>query len=124
MSQPKELRLNIRVTPEQRVLIETAAAIKRTSISAFMLDQACDAAQQILSEQRHFELDRKQWAAFCTALEAAPKQIPALKKLFQRHSVFDRQGTSRLASPTQPESGLVRESLAAQTPRSKRRRKK
>jgi uncharacterized protein (DUF1778 family) len=45
-------------------------------------------AEQILSEQRHFELTPQQWDAFCAALDAPAKEIPALKALFKRPSVF------------------------------------
>jgi uncharacterized protein (DUF1778 family) len=88
MSQQKEVRLNIRATPEQRALIERAASAKRTSLSAFMLDRSCEAAEQILSEQRHFELTPQQWDAFCAALDKPAKVIPALRALFKRPSVF------------------------------------
>jgi uncharacterized protein (DUF1778 family) len=98
MSQQKDLRLNIRVTPEQKALIERAASAKRTSLSAFMLDHSCEAAEQILSEQRHFELTPQQWSAFCAALDAPAKEIPALKALFQRPSVFASRPTANQRS--------------------------
>lgn len=88
MGQQKDLRVNIRATPAQKALIERAAEAKRTTLSAFMLDRACEAAEQILAEQRHFELAPRQWAAFCAAMDAPPKSIPALKALLQKQSVF------------------------------------
>ncbi|HEY9791493.1 MAG TPA: DUF1778 domain-containing protein [Candidatus Obscuribacterales bacterium] len=105
MNQQKDLRLNIRTTPEQRALIERAAALRRTTISAFMLDQACEAAERILAEQRHFELSPQQWNAFCSALDAAPKQIPALKRLFAKPSVFGGESREKTSKSRSKASG-------------------
>lgn len=107
MSQQKELRLNIRATPEQKALIEKAALSKRTSLSAFMLDRACEAAEHILAEQRHFELAPAEWDAFCSALDAAPKEVPALRKLFQKPSVF--KGQSPRTAEVEPPFQSVRD---------------
>lgn len=99
MSQQKDHRFNIRATPEQKALIEKAALVKRASLSAFMLDRACEAAEQILAEQRHFELTPAQWKAFCSALDAPPRKIPAIEALFQKPSVFTAEPAPRKRKP-------------------------
>jgi uncharacterized protein (DUF1778 family) len=87
---PREIRLNLRATPEQRELIEKAAAIKRTSLTSFILDRACEAAEELIAQQKNFELSPEKWEAFCAALDAPPREIPALKKLFKKPSVFSK----------------------------------
>jgi uncharacterized protein (DUF1778 family) len=93
----KDIRLNLRATPEQRELIEKAAAIKRSSLTSFILDVACEAAQDLLAHQKHFELSPDNWEAFCAALDAPPREIPALKMLFEKPSVF--------SEPQDPQTG-------------------
>jgi predicted DNA-binding antitoxin AbrB/MazE fold protein len=40
----------------------------------------------------HFELPPDRWQAFCDALDAPPKDIPALRKLLTEASLFDGNG--------------------------------
>jgi hypothetical protein len=42
----------------------------------------------------HFALPPDRWKAFCEALDAPPKDIPALKKLLMEASLFDDNGTA------------------------------
>jgi uncharacterized protein (DUF1778 family) len=103
MRNSKEIRLNLRATQEQRELIERAAALKRTSLTSFILDNACEAAEQLLAEQHHFELSPQQWEDFCAALDAPPRELPGLKKLFNRPSVFgDRDQDTRPGTSADP----------------------
>lgn len=94
--QNKEDRINFRVSAAQKALISRAAALKKTSVTNFIVDTACEAAQEMLAEQRHFELTEEQWNAFCAALDAPPKEIPQLRMLLEKPSVF-RERTSKKA---------------------------
>jgi uncharacterized protein (DUF1778 family) len=40
----------------------------------------------------HFGLNAEQWEAFMAALEAPPREIPALQQLMREPSVFERGG--------------------------------
>jgi len=73
---------------EKAVLIR-AAKLRQTSLNKFILENACQAAQQVLAEQMHFTLPPERWQAFCDALDAPPRQIPALKKLLAEDSIFN-----------------------------------
>jgi predicted DNA-binding antitoxin AbrB/MazE fold protein len=42
----------------------------------------------------HFMLSEDRWQAFCDALDAPPKDLPALKKLLTGTSRFDGNGTA------------------------------
>jgi len=43
----------------------------------------------VLAEQSHFRLPDKKWREFCKALDAPPKDVPALRKLLTARGVFD-----------------------------------
>jgi hypothetical protein len=43
-------------------------------------------------ESVHFTLPADRWQAFCDALDAPPKEIPALRRLFEKASPFDGNG--------------------------------
>ena len=57
-----------------------------------MLEHAYEAAQQILAEQVDIVMPPAEWQAFRKALDAPPRPIPALRKLFNQASVFDGHG--------------------------------
>jgi uncharacterized protein (DUF1778 family) len=87
----KEERLNIRASARQKEVIAKAARIEEKSISEFVLENAYQAAQEVLAEQTHFNLPEGQWEVFCAALDAPPKPIPALKALLTEPGVFDER---------------------------------
>jgi len=55
-----------------------------------MLEDASEAAQQVLAEQVDLIMPCAEWEAFCKALDAPPRSIPVLMKLLTEASVFDR----------------------------------
>jgi len=87
----KQSRLNLRVNLHEKKVIEKAAAIKRSAASKFILENAYEAACEVLSEQSNFPLSDKQWKDFCQALDAPTRTIPALKKLLTEPGVFDER---------------------------------
>lgn len=88
-SKKRDLNLNIRVTAQQKQVIAQAAQLKHTTISNFVLEQAYEAAQATVLEQRHITLSDAQWKTFCDTLEAAPREYPRLRKLLTEPGVFD-----------------------------------
>jgi len=87
----KTTRLNIRTNARQKELITKAAQIKHTTVSDFVLENACEAAHEILAQRNYFNLSDEKWTAFCDALDAPPKDIDSLKKLLLEPGVFDDQ---------------------------------
>ncbi len=85
----KESKVQLRLRPAQKELISLAAQLKQTTLTSFMVEHAFRAAQQVLADQVHFELSAERWEAFCTALDAPPKKIPALRRLLAEKSIFD-----------------------------------
>lgn len=81
--------LNIRISEQQKDLIGKAAALSKRSPSEFVIENAYDAATQVLADKTHFVLSADKWEEFCDALDAPPKSIPALKELFSKPSPFN-----------------------------------
>ncbi len=85
----KKSKIQLRLRPEQEELIARAAQVKQTTLANFMVEHALSAAQEVLADQVHFSLSPERWDAFCAALDAPPKVIPALRKLLKKPRVFD-----------------------------------
>lgn len=85
----KSTRFSIRASAAQKKVIAQAARIRETTMSEFVLEQAVLAAQQTLADQSQFILSKKQWKAFCAALDAPPVSVPALGRLLTQPGVFD-----------------------------------
>jgi len=88
----KTTKVQLRLRPAQKAVLAHAAKLRQTSLSNFMLEHAYEAAQQVLAEQVDIVLSPAEWEAFCKALDAPPRPIPALKQLLTEASVFDGQG--------------------------------
>jgi uncharacterized protein (DUF1778 family) len=93
-SSVKAVKIQLRLRPDQKAVLARAAQLRQTSLSSFLLEHAYEAAQQVLAEQVDIVLPPAEWEAFCKALDAPPREIPALKKLLREASVFDGQGNA------------------------------
>ncbi len=91
-SSAKATKVHLRLRPDQKAVLARAAELRQTSLSHFVLEQAYAAAQQVLAEQVDIVMSPKEWEAFCKALDAPPRPIPALRKLLTEKGVFDGQG--------------------------------
>jgi uncharacterized protein (DUF1778 family) len=85
----RDTKVQLRMRPLQKDVIARAANLKQTTLTNFMVEQAFQSAQQILADQVHFYLSDEKWKEFCAALDAPPKDLPRLRKLLTRPSVFD-----------------------------------
>jgi uncharacterized protein (DUF1778 family) len=86
----KECRMNLRTTRRKREIIESAAELAGQNLTDFIIDSAYDKAEQLLAEQRHFELPADQWTAFLAALDR-PTSVPTrLAKLISEPSILER----------------------------------
>lgn len=61
-------RLEARVTAEQKMLIEQAAALQGRSVTDFVLTSVQDAARRAIEEHRRFDLSVRDSQAFVEAL--------------------------------------------------------
>ncbi|RJP28474.1 MAG: DUF1778 domain-containing protein [Candidatus Omnitrophota bacterium] len=83
--------LNIRINEHQKDLISQAATLRKLSLSEFVIENAYDAATQVLADKTQFVLSPEKWEEFCDALDAPPKSIPALKELLNKPSAFNER---------------------------------
>jgi len=84
-------KLDLRLTPEAKRVLNAAAQASRRSVSEFVLESALAQAREALSDRQHFGLDAVAWEAFLTVLEAAPRAMPRLQRLLDEPSVFEPQ---------------------------------
>jgi uncharacterized protein (DUF1778 family) len=86
-SQTRTKRFNLRATPRQERLIKVAAERQGLNVTDFILESACEKADEALSAQTRFVLNEKQWKLFMEALDRPPRRIPQIRKLFSEPSV-------------------------------------
>lgn len=60
----------------------------RTGRSAFVLSASRDAAARVLGDQTRFMLTATQMSALNKALDVPARELPGLKRLFAKPSVF------------------------------------
>lgn len=65
----KDDRLQIRVTPADKALLERAAAASRLNVSSFVVQAAALRAEEVLAERSSIRLSPDAAAAFTDALE-------------------------------------------------------
>ena len=56
--QTRTKRFNLRATPKQERLIRVAAEQQGVNVTDFILESACERAEQSLADQTHFVLDQ------------------------------------------------------------------
>ena len=71
-------RINLRATREAKQVIEQAAALTGTTVSAFMLQQSYEKALSLIAQQQMIRLSAKDWEMLNERLE---NPNPANKKL-------------------------------------------
>ena len=86
----REIKISIRAHKDQRDLIDSAAQRLGKSRSDFMLETACREAESVLTDQRVFNMNKKEWYAFLAALDAPPKSRPRLENLMKERTVSEK----------------------------------
>ncbi len=83
-------RLGFRVTSHQESLIRKAAEISGKNVTQFVLNSACEAAENTLVDQRIFFTDDKKYKDFQQALERPAQIKPNLQKLMRSNSPWEK----------------------------------
>ncbi len=86
----REDRLEVRLSPTAKQLLQRAALAENKTVSAFVLDSGLTAAAEALADRREFVLNSKQYQAFVAALDAPRKPKPRLEKLLKTRSVLEQ----------------------------------
>jgi uncharacterized protein (DUF1778 family) len=85
-------KLDLRLTPEAKQKLQTAAEAADRTVTEFVLESALLRADETLADRTRFGLDAERWTKFLEALDAPPREIPPLARLLQEPSVFERGG--------------------------------
>lgn len=85
----KAAPINIRALQAQRDLIDKAAAIRNKTRSDFMLEAACHEAENVLLDQRLFQLDDADYEAFEAALKTPVAKNSALQDLLSKRAPWE-----------------------------------
>ena len=74
-------RINLRATREAKQVIEQAAALTGTTLSAFMLQHAYEKALNLIEQQQRITLNAADWERLNQALENPTEANEELKAL-------------------------------------------
>lgn len=85
----RSARLGLRATPEQEAVLRRAAEVVHKSLTDFILDSACLAAEQTLLDQRLFMVSGSQYQALMELLERPEQPNEGLRDLFARKAPWD-----------------------------------
>lgn len=88
MSTLKEGRLQIRVGPTDKALLERAAAASHLNVSAFVVQAAASRAEEVLAERSSIRLSREAAIAFTQALERPAEVNDRLASAMRRKRKF------------------------------------
>ena len=92
---PKVENLHIRATERDKATLTLAAIAKNMTVSQFVLQTAVPAAEEIVRQgagtiETLFKLDADDWEKFNAALDAPPRDIPALRELLHTPAPWER----------------------------------
>lgn len=82
--------LSVRVTPDERAILEAAAEQSRTTLSDFMRRKAVDAAEAEMFHRGIVTIPAKDWEAFESWINRPAENIPALAELARRVPSWER----------------------------------
>lgn len=88
-SSSRSARLGLRATPEQETVLRRAAEVAHKSLTDFILDSACLAAEQTLLDQRLFMATESQYQALLDLLEQPEQDNSGLRDLFTRQAPWE-----------------------------------
>jgi uncharacterized protein (DUF1778 family) len=80
VEQPREARLEARVTAAQKSMLQRAAALSGRTLSEFVVASAQEAAKRVMQEHATIQLSRSEQVAFVSALLDPPKPSARLRR--------------------------------------------
>ncbi len=95
MSQPylergkRDVAITIRTSQRERTLIDQAAKKLGLSRTDFLLESACNEAQQVLLDTNQFALNPKDFQRFVELLEAPPPNLAGLQRMLKKKAPWE-----------------------------------
>jgi uncharacterized protein (DUF1778 family) len=86
----RQTTINVRAPAAQRALIDQAAEVQGKTRTSFMLEAACEKAQQVLLDRTVFALDVKRFRRFVELLDSPVNASQALSRLLAKRSPWER----------------------------------
>ena len=80
----RSARLGLRATRAQEAVLRRAADVAHKSLTDYILDSACRAAEQTLIDQRLFTVSGQQYDNFMALLDCPEQDNEGLRDLFSR----------------------------------------
>jgi uncharacterized protein (DUF1778 family) len=80
----RDQRLEARVTPDQKELIERAACVQGRTVTDFVVSALQEAAKQAIAEHTLWKLTHEQQTAFIDALMDPPAPNQKLRQAYKR----------------------------------------
>lgn len=88
-SATRSTRLGLRATRRQEAVLRRAAEVTQKSLTDFILDSACQAAEQALLDQRLFLVSDSQSRALLELLDRPAQDNAGLRDLLARKAPWD-----------------------------------
>jgi uncharacterized protein (DUF1778 family) len=85
----RDLAINIRVSQDRKELIDRAAALEGKSRSEFMLESACQKAQDVLLDRAFWGVDESKFQQFTALLDAPVTPNEKLRKLLNTKASWE-----------------------------------
>jgi len=85
----RSARLHVHATPEQEAVLRRAASVAQKSMTDFILDSACAAAEQTLLDQRRFMVTGSQVQDVLDLLDQPERENAGLKDLLERRAPWE-----------------------------------
>lgn len=82
----KDRRLAMRVTGAQEAIIKEAAQSTGQTVTDFSVQAVLSRANELLADQRIFNLDQATWDEFTAILDAPPRVLTKLRDLAAKSS--------------------------------------
>lgn len=87
----RSARVGLRATREQEAVLRRAAQIARQSLTEFILESACRAAQETLLDQRLFLVSGRRQRALLELLDRPARDNAGLRELFSKPTPWARR---------------------------------
>lgn len=84
----RSARLELRTTPEERDLIDRAAAVSQLPVTTFVVSNAALAARRVLADRTTFGLDGPAHGSWEEINARPARELPGLRDLMRRPSPF------------------------------------
>jgi uncharacterized protein (DUF1778 family) len=90
LKEAKTERIEVRLTPRTKHILQEAATATHTDLSDFVLQSSLAEAEIALSRRTRFVLSEEQWDKFVEMLDRPTSENPALRHLMTEPSALER----------------------------------